>query len=83
MHVTDSTAPQYRELPHLFWDLAPDAHVDIGNDVVLARLLVYGRTADIRRTRALTVAAPRLESLFLPDHIRRFWQKLLAETVGE
>lgn len=74
--------PRYREFPHLFWDLAPDAPVDVENDVILARLLVHGRMADLRRTRALTVTASRLPSLAIPEYIRRFWQKFLSETAS-
>ncbi len=77
-----ATDPRYGEFPHLFWDLAPEAPVDIANDVILARLLVHGRIADLRRTQALRVAPHRLATLAIPEHIRRFWQKVFAESRG-
>lgn len=71
-----SDVPRYREFPHLFWDLVPDAPVDITNTVVLARLLTLGRPEDIRRTVAMGVAPERLPELVLPAHIRAFWQRV-------
>lgn len=72
-----SDRPRYGEFPHLFWDLVPDAPIDISNAVVLARLLMLGRPEDLRRTAALDVAAARLPELTLPTHVRAFWQRVL------
>lgn len=71
-----SDVPRYGEFPHLFWDLAADAPVDIGNVVVLARLLTLGRPEDLRRTTAVDAAAERLPELALPAHVRAFWQRV-------
>lgn len=71
-----SDVPRYGEFPHLFWDLVPDAPVDITNTVVLARLLTLGRPADIRRTAAMGVAPERFPELVLPAHVRAFWQRV-------
>lgn len=78
-----ATVPRYGEFPHLFWDLAPEVPVDIANDVILARLLVHGRIADLRRTQTLSVAPHRLATLAIPEYIRRFWQKVFAESRAE
>jgi len=73
-----SDVPRYGEFPHLFWDLVPDAPVDVTNGVVLSRLLTLGRPEDLRRTAAVGVAAERLAELTLRPHIRAFWERVLT-----
>jgi hypothetical protein len=74
--------PRYGDFPHLFADLVPDAPVDIGNDVILARLLIDGRVEDLRRTHALNGALPRLNTLEMPQYLHRVWRRFLEEYPG-
>ncbi|HSW30511.1 MAG TPA: hypothetical protein VLH75_13580 [Longimicrobiales bacterium] len=69
--------PRYGDYPELFWDAQPDARLDVGNPVTLARLLTRGSPETIGRLVSLDVIRASLESLALPRHAVAFWRMVL------
>jgi len=70
-------AYRYGDFPELFWDLQPDAPVDVENPSILARVIQYGNMEAIRKLVRPEVLRRELSTLFVPEHTRRFWWKVL------
>lgn len=74
---------RYGDFPELFWDAEPDAPVDVTSPVTLERLLTRGRMETVARLVTPDLLLQRLDDLYLPDYVRRFWRTVLEGVPGE
>ena len=82
MVMASRGAPRYGDYPELFWDAVPDAPVDTDNPVVLARVIVRGSMDAVAQLVTPSVLRRELPRLVVPDHVRRFWERVLDEMPG-
>jgi hypothetical protein len=75
-------APHYGDYPELFWDAVPDAPVDTDSPVVLARVIERGSMDAIARLVSPAALRRELPRLVVPEHVRRFWGRVLGEMPG-
>ncbi len=69
---------RYGDFPHLFWDAQPDAPVDVTSAVTLARLLRRGDPETIAALVPPELLREQLDTLFLPEHTKSLWRRVLA-----
>lgn len=69
---------RYRDFPGVFWEMQPDAIIDVTVPAVVARILNTERVDIIRTLIPLSDLADRLDELPLMDHQRDFWRMVLA-----
>lgn len=67
----------YGDFPRLFWDARPDAPIDIGSPVTLARLLTRADAGTVGKLVPPELLRERLETLPIPEHTRTFWRRVL------
>lgn len=70
----------YGDFPELFWDAELDAVIDTTHPEVIARVLQKGRPEHIRELLDLVVLRSMWDTLWLPDHTRYVWEKVLVKT---
>jgi hypothetical protein len=71
-------AYRYGDFPHLFWDAQPNAPLDVTSAVTLARLLRRGDPETIAALVPPELLRESLETLFLPEHTKSLWRRVLA-----
>ena len=69
--------PRYGDYPELFWDLQPDAPVEVDQPFVLARLLTQASPEVIRKLVPVSLIRRELPTLPIPEHTRTFWGMVL------
>lgn len=69
--------PRYGDYPELFWDLRPDAPINVEQPFVLARLLSHARPEIIRHLVPVSLIRRELPSLPVLEHTRTFWTMVL------
>lgn len=75
--------PRYRDFPHLFWDMQPDAPVNTAHPAIVARVLERGSVADLNALLDPRQVRRELPTLHVPAHIARFWRRVLQMEVRE
>lgn len=75
--ATGDPPPRYGDYPELFWDLKPDAEIDLDHPVIVARVLREGNLRHVRELVPMEVLRKHLPDIFIPDHVRRFWTRVL------
>ena len=71
--------PRYGDHPELFWDLQPDAPIDLTRPSIVARILREGSLKTIIALVPPSVLREQLPELVMPEHTRRFWNSVLNE----
>lgn len=79
MPSQDEQIPQYRygDHPELFWELQPDAPIDLSRPSIIARILKDGSLPTIRKLIPVSVLRRELPTLPIPEHTRRFWSRVV------
>ncbi|HEX2203196.1 MAG TPA: hypothetical protein VHG91_07850 [Longimicrobium sp.] len=68
---------RYGDYPELFWDLQPDAEIDLDHPLIVARVLREGNLRHVRELVPLEVLRKHLPDIFIPEHVRLFWTRVL------
>jgi hypothetical protein len=80
--MDDPKAYRFRDFPQLFWDARPGELIDPENPFVLSRIITRGSMDALKKLVTPAVLRQRLPDLYLPDHIREFWE-LVLESISD
>ena len=68
---------RYGDYPELFWDLKPEAPIDVSRPSILARVLQGASLQTIRQLVPLSLLRRELPTLPVPEHTRLFWTRVV------